>query len=131
MSWRRARCSSCAGCDRSNSGSVADRLVADVPAAEQPVVAAILPADKHGRPTVAAPDRAATEVDVDLVGAAAGVDEVGAVAGVDEVLARAAVDAVHLRGRLAGRLVVAPEHVAGAPGADDVVAVPAQQLVVP
>src|SRR5215468_6220760 len=89
-----------------------------------------LAADEEQVVAAAAVNGAPAEVGLDDVVATAGRDVVRAVAGVDEVLAVAADDRVDLRGRLAARLVVAPQHVAPRPGIERVVAVPAEQLVV-
>src|SRR4051812_37201012 len=59
-----------------------------------------------------------------------GGDHIRAVAGVDEVPAVAAENPVDLGGRLAGGLVVGPQHVAPRTGVQRVVAVAAEELVV-
>ena len=75
-------------------------------------------------------DLATPEMGVHHVAPASRVDDVATVRGVDEVVARAAPQLVVLRGRLAARLVVPPQHVALVAGVDQVVAVAAEELVV-
>src|SRR6188508_3507146 len=90
---------------RPRGGSVAERAVADVPAADELVARAAAVAQEHRRPRPAA-DLAAAEVRVHDVAPAAGDDDVRPVACVDEVLARAADELVGLRLGLPGGLVV-------------------------
>src|SRR3954467_35735 len=96
-----------------------------------PEVALGLAADEQEVAARATVDRALAEVRLDPVVARAGRDRVRAVAGVDEVACGAADDRVDLVPRLVRGLVVGPQDVPPRPAVERVVAVAAEQLVVP
>ena len=111
--------------------SVADRVEADVPAAVELVVGQRVVAREHHDVRVFAVDHARALVRVDdRRGVRARPHVVDGVVRVDEVPAVAGVDHGRLP-RLAARVVVAPDDIARVAPVDGVVAVAAQQVVVP